>query len=75
VPAQSHCPLYGGYGGIGDECAKYAGESIAKGVFPVSVSFPPGIQGDHIVFVPLERFGIRNMYLAVNFRPTSIDEI
>jgi molecular chaperone DnaJ len=76
VPAQARCPSCRGYGGIGlYECARCAGEGVIVGDFPVSISFPQGIQGDHTVLVPLDRFGIRNMYLAVNFRPTSIDEI
>ena len=76
VPAQARCPSCRGYGGIGlYECARCAGEGIIAGDFPVSISFPPGLHGDHTVLVSLDRFGIHNMYLAVNFRPTATDEI
>ena len=75
VPAQAHCPSCRGHGGVGlYECARCAGEGVIVGDFPVSISFPPGLTGDHTVLVPLDRFGIRNMYLAVNFRPTSTDD-
>jgi molecular chaperone DnaJ len=76
VPAQASCPSCGGHGGIGlYECARCAGEGVIVGDFPVSISFPPGIKGDHTVLVPLDRFGIRNIYLAVNFRLTARDEV
>ena len=76
VPAQARCPSCRGYGGIGPyECARCAGEGMITGDLPVSISFPPGIQGDHTVLVSLNRFGIHNMYLAVNFRPTATDEV
>lgn len=76
VPAQAQCPSCRGYGGVGPyECARCAGEGVIMGDFPVSISFPSGLQVDHTVLVSLDRFGIRNLYLAVNFRPTSADEI
>ena len=75
VPAKANCPSCRGHGGIGRyECARCAGEGLIVGDFPVSISFPAGLQGDHTVLVPLDRFGIRNMYLAVNFRPTMTDD-
>jgi hypothetical protein len=40
---------------------------------PVSVAFPPGLVKDHAVMIPLERFGIRNLYLTVLFRPAGSD--
>ncbi|MBN2316241.1 MAG: J domain-containing protein [Sedimentisphaerales bacterium] len=76
VPAQARCPSCRGYGGVGPyECAHCAGEGVIVGDFPVSISFPPGLQGDHTVLVSLDRFGIRNLYLAVSFRLTSAEEI
>jgi DnaJ-class molecular chaperone len=71
VPAQAFCPTCHGHGGVGlYECARCAGEGVISGEVPVSVSFPPGISGDHAVMIPLERFGIRNMHVTVLFRPT-----
>jgi molecular chaperone DnaJ len=76
VPAQARCPSCRGYGGIGPyECARCAGEGVIAGDFPVSISFPPGLQADRTVLIALDRFGIRNLYLAVNFRLTEMDEI
>jgi DnaJ-class molecular chaperone len=76
VPAQAQCPSCRGYGGVGPyECAHCTGEGVIVGDFPISISFPPKLQGDHTVLVSLDRFGIQNLYLAVNFRPTTPDEI
>jgi hypothetical protein len=47
-----------------------AGEGVIAGEMPVSVSFPPGLIGDHAVMIPLERFGIQNVRITVLFRPT-----
>ncbi len=76
VPAQAQCPSCRGFCGVGPyECARCAGEGMIVGDFPVSISFPPGLSGDHTVLVSLDRFGIHNIYLAVNFRLTSADDI
>jgi DnaJ-class molecular chaperone len=76
VPARAVCPTCRGYGGVGFyECPRCAGEGAITGEVPISVSFPPGMTKDHVVMIPLERFGIRNLHLAVRFRPTDIDEI
>jgi hypothetical protein len=48
---------------------------MIAGDFPVSISFPPGLSGDHTVLASLDRFGIHNLYLAVNFRITSAGDI
>ena len=71
VPARAVCPSCRGEGAIGFyECSRCAGEGIITGEVPVSIAFPPGLVRDHAVMVPLERFGIRNIYLTVLFRPT-----
>ena len=76
VPAQACYPSCRGFGGVGPyECARCAGEGMIVGDFPVSISFPPGLSGDHTVLVSLDRFGIHNLYLAVNFQLTSADDI
>ena len=70
VPARSVCPTCRGYGAIGFyECQRCAGEGAISGEIPVSVAFPPGILKDHSVVIPLERFGIQNLYFTVVFRP------
>jgi molecular chaperone DnaJ len=69
VPARAACPVCGGYGSVGYYlCNHCAGEGAITGEIPVAISFPPGIVGDHAVKVPLDRFGIKNLYLTVLFR-------
>jgi molecular chaperone DnaJ len=73
VPAQSVCPACRGFGSIGYyQCHRCSGEGAFSGEVPVSISFPPGITQNHSVLIPLERFGIRNLYLTVLFRPGNI---
>jgi hypothetical protein len=52
------------------ECARCAGEGAITGEVPVSIAFPSGLNEDHAVMIPLERYGIRNLYLTVVFRPS-----
>jgi DnaJ-class molecular chaperone len=71
VPSRAICPTCEGYGGVDlYECWRCAGEGAISGEFPLLVSFPPGIANDYLVRIPLDRFGIRNMYLTVHFRMT-----
>jgi DnaJ-class molecular chaperone len=73
VPAQATCPVCGGHGGVGFyECLRCAGEGLISGEMPISVSFPPGLNKDHAVMIPLDRFGIRNTHITVLFRPMGI---
>ena len=72
VPAQAYCPTCRGYGGVGPyECLRCAGRGVIVGEFPVYISFPPHLSSDRTVMIPLDRFGIHNLYLTVNFRLTS----
>jgi molecular chaperone DnaJ len=74
VPFRAVCPTCRGYGGVGYyECHRCAGEGVVSGEVPVNVAFPPGLVQNHTVVIPLERFGIRNLYLAVLFRPRDVD--
>jgi len=69
VPAQLKCPDCGGRGGIGFyECWHCSGGGSFTGEYPVLISFPPGIPDNHSVQISLDRYGIRNLYLTVNFR-------
>lgn len=71
VPAQAVCPTCRGLGGTGYyDCSRCAGEGAISGEIPVSISFPAGLNRDHAVVVPLDRFGIRNLHLTVLFRIT-----
>lgn len=72
VPSRAYCPTCRGQGAMGYyECPRCAGEGSIVGEYPVNISFPPGLSGDHTVLVSLERFGIRNIYLSVIFRITA----
>lgn len=71
VPARATCPICRGRGGVVFyECMRCAGEGVIAGVMPVSIAFPSGLDHDHAVMIPLDRFGIRNLRLTVLFRPT-----
>lgn len=71
VPARLVCPACHGQGNIGPyECSQCEGHGAVTGEYPVTVSYPAGLQEDYIVRIPLERFGIQNFYLTVQFRPT-----
>ena len=73
VPARAKCPMCRGYGSVGFyECSRCAGEGAIIGEVPILVAFPPGLTRDHAVMIHLERFGIRNIYLTVLFRPSEI---
>jgi len=70
VPARTMCPTCDGYGHIGYyDCHRCAGEGAISGEVPISVSFPPGLAKDHSVVIPLDRLGIRNLHVTVQFRP------
>jgi DnaJ-class molecular chaperone len=69
VPAQRACPTCRGYGLVGPyACSRCAGEGSLQGEFPITLTFPAGLPPDHNVLLPLDRFGIRNIYLDVQFR-------
>lgn len=69
VPAQIACPLCDGRGGVGwFECAQCHGAGFITGEFPLALDFPPGIVNNHVIQVPLERYGIENFYLNAIFR-------
>ncbi|MFC1765438.1 DnaJ domain-containing protein [Planctomycetota bacterium] len=72
VPAKALCPACHGHGVVGYyECPCCAGEGGIVGEYPVTVSFPPGLNTDHTVLFSLDRFGIHNAYLSVVFRITA----
>ncbi len=74
VPTLSNCPTCRGYGNIGYyECNRCASQGAISGEVPISVTFPPGLAKDHSVIIPLNRFGLQNLYLTVLFRPRDVD--
>lgn len=69
VPARVQCPSCNGRGGIGPyECWRCSGQGLLSGEYPIIISYPPGISDNHAMQLSLERYGIRNLYLTVNFR-------
>ena len=71
IPSQFKCPVCDGRGGAGPfECWRCDGRGVVAGEYPLLVSFPAGISGN-VVEIPLDRFGIQNLYLKVYFRVSS----
>ncbi len=69
VPARAICPTCRGRGGLDFyECWRCAGEGKITGRYPVTVSFPPGMADGHQLMVPLDRFGVSNLFITVRFR-------
>lgn len=69
LPAQLKCPSCSGQGWIGAyECRRCRGKGILSGEYPVMISYPSGISDHHVVQMPLDTYGIRNLYLTVHFR-------
>jgi molecular chaperone DnaJ len=72
VPARVACPACRGHGNIGPyECPRCEGHGALTGEYPLRVNYPAGLQGDYLVPISLDRFGIENFCLTVLFRPTA----
>jgi DnaJ-class molecular chaperone len=71
VPARVACPTCAGHGGVGPfACLRCEGSGALVVEYPVMVPYPPGVT-DYAVQIPLDRFGIHNLYLTVLFRATN----
>ena len=69
VPARLRCSVCRGRGALGFyECWRCHGDGAIQGEYPVTLTFPPGIVNDHVIEIPLDRFGITNFYLRAIFR-------
>ena len=69
IPARATCPACGGSGAAGfDECWRCEGHGALMTEYPVLVPYPPGTYDGYAVQIPLNRFGIENLYLTVLFR-------
>ena len=69
LPAQLKCPSCSGQGWIDAwECGRCGGEGVLPGDYPVMINYPPGISDHHVVQMPLDTYGIQNLYLTVHFR-------
>ena len=69
IPARASCPACGGHGAVGFyECWRCEGHGALTATYPVAVPYPPGIRDSYVVRIPLDRFGVENLYLMVLFR-------
>lgn len=69
VPARASCPLCRGHGSIGVyECSRCAGEGVITGDMPVAIAFPPGINDNDAMVMPLSRYGMRDCHLTIIFQ-------
>jgi molecular chaperone DnaJ len=69
LPAQLRCPSCAGEGWVGGyECWRCTGAGRLSGEYPVMISYPSGIPDNHVVQMPLNTYGIKNLYLRVHFR-------
>ena len=73
LPAQLTCPSCSGQGWLGVyECWRCNGEGLLSGEYPVMISYPSGTSNNHEIRVPLDTYGIKDLYLKVHFRITGI---
>lgn len=69
VPVRLRCPACNGRGNIGPyECRRCSGAGMLRGECPVMVSYPPSLSNDYSIRLFLDRYGIYDRYLTVNFR-------
>ena len=69
VPVRLRCSGCNGRGSIGPyECWRCSGAGLLRGKCPIMVSYPPGISDNSSIRLSLDRYGIHDGYLTVNFR-------
>ena len=69
VPAGFQCSNCLGKGYLGFyRCWRCSGTGSLTGMYPVLIAYPPGIRNNHTLRLSLDRFGLQNRYLNVNFR-------
>jgi molecular chaperone DnaJ len=69
IPARATCPACGGHGAVGFyECWRCEGRGALVTDYRVAVPYPPGLRDGYAVRMPLDRFGIENLYLTILFR-------
>lgn len=74
LPAELTCPSCLGKGWLGMHacCWRCDGKGILSGEYPLMIGYPPGISDNHAVQIPLDYYGIKNLYLTVHFRISNI---
>ncbi|MBV8378370.1 MAG: J domain-containing protein [Verrucomicrobia bacterium] len=69
VPFRATCPGCAGRGHVGlYQCSRCEGYGTLRDEYPVTVSYPAGLQQDYAVRMLLEDFSDENFYLIVRFR-------
>lgn len=69
IPAKAVCRTCGGRGGLGVyECWRCEGQGALTTEYPLDLDVPKGLRDGDAVRIPLDRFGIGNLYLIVLFR-------
>jgi DnaJ-class molecular chaperone len=70
VPFRTICPACHGRGHLGPyQCSRCDGYGALEIEYPVTVSYPAGLQQDYVVRLLIDDFGSENFYLTVRFRP------
>lgn len=73
LPAQIHCPSCQGWASSGmQECWHCFGAGYLRGEVPLLLNYPPGIVDNHVVELPLARYGFSGNLLKVRFRLTEL---
>jgi len=68
LPIESICPTCRGGGGAAFfVCRRCLGQGTISDEYPLLITFPAGIPHQHIETLPLDRAGLRNVYLRVHF--------
>jgi hypothetical protein len=74
IPVRTACPSCRGRGGAGFyHCMRCSGKGVISGELPVSLSIPPDMHRAPDKAISLDRFGIRNVVLDVQFRISGAD--
>ncbi|MBV9129869.1 MAG: J domain-containing protein [Verrucomicrobia bacterium] len=70
VPLRTICPACHGRGHLGPyQCSHCEGLGALRNEYPVTVSYPPGLQKEYVVRLLMDACGGENFYLVVRFRP------
>jgi len=69
IPHQHLCSTCNGSGNVGPfQCWNCSGSGFALNEFSLKVQYPPGIPDFYRIAMPLDRYGIRDLYPVLLFR-------
>lgn len=75
VPTPRECHWCGGVGGTVSPCHACGGLGMVEQRKIVTMHIPPGVRDGDVVEAPLERIGVRNLFLRVHFAVRSDEPI